>query len=77
VNVDELFLNELNFLLKFPDSAMEGLKVHHIADPSIIQAAKQLHEKGLITQEDGGYLTELGQEALETAEQLINLMTPR
>jgi uncharacterized protein (TIGR02647 family) len=77
MKIDESLIQELMLLVKFPDSSMEGLKIHHTADPTLISAAKQLYEKGLTTQSDGGYLTDLGQEALETAEQLISLMTPR
>ena len=42
------------------DSAMEGIKVHKSADDDTLQAIKRLHEKGLVTQDDGGYLTDLG-----------------
>ena len=67
---------ELNLLVKFPVSSLDGLKVHHTADAGIIEAARRLHEKGLITQADGGYLTELGREAYDAATLLNGLMTP-
>jgi uncharacterized protein (TIGR02647 family) len=52
---------ELDLLLLFPDTShMQGLKIHHDADPAKIAAAQRLFEKGVITQIDGGYLTELG-----------------
>jgi uncharacterized protein (TIGR02647 family) len=52
---------ELELLLLFPDnSMMQGLKIHHDADPNKIDAAKRMYEKGIITQTDGGYLTDLG-----------------
>jgi uncharacterized protein (TIGR02647 family) len=42
------------------DSAMEGIKVHQSADADTLDAIKRLHDKGLVTQADGGYLTDLG-----------------
>lgn len=42
------------------DSAMEGIKVHKSADLATLDAIKRLYEKGLVTREDGGYLTDLG-----------------
>jgi uncharacterized protein (TIGR02647 family) len=42
------------------DSAMEGLKVHQSADPDTLDAIRRLYDKGLVTQADGGYLTDLG-----------------
>jgi len=35
-----------------------------------------LFDKGLITLEDGGYLTDLGHEAAEQAQTVLNLLTP-
>ncbi|MEX6500857.1 TIGR02647 family protein [Pseudomonas zhanjiangensis] len=52
----------------------EGLKVHHVAAPEAIAAAKRLHAKGLVTQEDGGYLTSLGVEAAEHAQGLLTIL---
>jgi uncharacterized protein (TIGR02647 family) len=58
---DHEMLDELNLLLKFPsDSLLQGLKIHHDASQSIVNAASRLYAKGLITQPDGGYLTDLG-----------------
>ena len=58
---DQDMLDELNLLVKFPtDSLLQGLKIHHDASQSIMNAASRLYTKGLITQPDGGYLTDLG-----------------
>ena len=57
------------------DSAMEGIKVHQSADADTLAAIKRLHAKGLVTQEDGGYLTDLGihcAEHLQTALRILN-----
>ncbi len=56
---------------------MEGLKVRHTADQWMIDTVKRLFDKGLTTQDDGGYLTDLGQESLETATLLFGLMSPQ
>jgi uncharacterized protein (TIGR02647 family) len=55
-------------------NVQEGLKVHHVAAPSAIAAAKRLHDKGLTTQVDGGYLTSLGLEAAEHAQSLLTIL---
>jgi uncharacterized protein (TIGR02647 family) len=60
---------ELNLLLKFPNkSMMQGLKIHHDAEPGVIAAAKRLFDKGIVTLPDGGYLTDLGHDLLEHAQ---------
>ena len=72
----EELVNELNLLLRFNlDSIQEGIKIHHSADTSTRQAAVRLFDKGFITQEDGGYLTELGRELAEQAQNSVTLLT--
>lgn len=71
MQLNQDLMSELNLLLTFPNkSLMQGLKVHHDADSSIVEAAKSLHIKGVITQADGGYLTDLGLELAEHAQKL-------
>ena len=53
----------------------EGLKVHHTAAPSAIAAAQRLHDKGLTTLNDGGYLTSLGLDAAEHAQALLAILS--
>ncbi|TDQ36878.1 TIGR02647 family protein [Thiopseudomonas denitrificans] len=66
-------LEEMQLLSLFPvNSLQEGLKIHSDASPVRINAAGRLFAKGLITQDDGGYLTLLG---LEAAQQLQSLKT--
>ena len=74
---DNALIEEINLLIKFPDSSMEGLKVRHTADKWMGDTVKRLFDKGLTTQDDVGYLTDLGKEALETATLLFGLMSPR
>ncbi len=70
------WLDEIEVLFKFsPDSIRDGIKIHHDASPLIIAAAKRLHAKGLVTQEDGGYLTSLGIDAVEHVHALGLILT--
>ncbi|WP_026377309.1 TIGR02647 family protein [Aestuariibacter salexigens] len=63
--------DELNLILKFPQSSMmQGIKIHHDADSDVIKAAERLFDKGIITQPDGGYLTDLGHDLVEHASRL-------
>ena len=56
--------DELNVLMQFNlMNEQDGIKVHNNAAPEIIAAAERLHAKGLISQHDGGYLTDLGRKA--------------
>lgn len=69
-------IHELDALLRFNvGNNQQGLKIHHDADPQLIQAVARLHDKGLVTQIDGGYLTPLGRDAAEHAQALISILT--
>ncbi|MGE8406101.1 MAG: TIGR02647 family protein [Pseudomonas sp.] len=66
---------ELEILALFNlDSSQEGIKVHNTAAPHVIAAVKRLYEKKLIDQPDGGYLTQLGHDAAEAAQQLLTIL---
>ncbi|MDH5446040.1 MAG: TIGR02647 family protein [Gammaproteobacteria bacterium] len=68
-------VDELNVLMHFSLSSMQqGIKVHSNAEENIIAATQRLFEKGIITQEDGGYLTDLGLEAEELANKLLAIL---
>jgi uncharacterized protein (TIGR02647 family) len=67
---------ELEILALFNlSNTQEGIKVHHTAAPTAIAAAKRLHDKGLISQADGGYLTSLGLDAVEHTQVLLSILT--
>lgn len=71
-NYSDTFFEEIKLLAKFPEkSQLEGLKIHKEAGSAIIQAAQSLFDKGLISQQDGGYLTDSG---LETTEHLHHVL---
>lgn len=69
---------ELDLLRLFNlDSSSEGLKVHSSgASEDSVNAAKRLHEKQLVTQPDGGYLTPMGREAAEHLQRAIGILSP-
>ncbi|MBD3587097.1 TIGR02647 family protein [Salinimonas sp. HHU 13199] len=72
---DNAMTEELNLLLKFPsDSFMQGLKIHHDASNAIVNAAQRLYTKGLITQPDGGYLTDLGIDVADHARKVFSAL---
>ena len=68
-------IDELRILAKFNlDTSQEGIKVHSSAESNVIAATQRLFSKGLITQEDGGYLTSLGRTASEHAQDLLRIL---
>ena len=70
-------VDEINILVRYNlSTTQEGIKVHKTAAPESIAATKRLYNKGLVTQEDGGYLTSLGHEAAEQAQAVLNLLNP-
>ena len=73
-NYSDTLFEEMKLLAKFPTkSHLEGIKVHNEAGPAVLNAAKSLFDKGLISQEDGGYLTDSG---IETANHLHSVLAP-
>ena len=69
-------VDEINMLVLFDVSNnQEGLKVHSSANKDSVEATNRLHDKGLITKKDGGYLTDLGIEAAEHAQSLQRILT--
>lgn len=56
------------------DSTQEGIKVHNSAGAERVAAAQRLFEKGLISQDDGGYLTSLGLEAAAHAQAVLTVL---
>jgi uncharacterized protein (TIGR02647 family) len=68
-------LDELNILARYNlKNTQEGVKIHSSAEANVIAAAKRLHNKGLTTQADGGYLTVLGTTAAEHAQALLQIL---
>ena len=74
-------LEEMQLLLKFGESptfagTQHGIKVHSNASDDNIAAVARLHAKGLVSQSDGGYLTDRGIEAAEHCQHLAALLNP-
>jgi uncharacterized protein (TIGR02647 family) len=71
---DEL-VDELNILARYNlTTTLEGIKVHKEASPRVIAATARLFHKGLISQEDGGYLTHLGLEVAEKVQYTLGIL---
>ncbi|MEH6635926.1 MAG: TIGR02647 family protein [Halioglobus sp.] len=68
-------IEELNLLLQFDSATLSsGIKVHSSARTAVIEACGNLFAKGLISQHDGGYLTDAGVEALAHVQVLAGLL---
>jgi uncharacterized protein (TIGR02647 family) len=69
---------EMDILIQYNlESTQQGIKVHSKADKDKIEAVQRLFDKGLVTQIDGGYLTDLGRKAAEHAQALILMLAPQ
>ncbi|RKZ67391.1 MAG: TIGR02647 family protein [Gammaproteobacteria bacterium] len=70
-------IDEIGILVRYNlETTQQGIKVHSSAGGEHIQAVRRLYEKGLVTQIDGGYLTDLGRSAAEHAQALILMLAP-
>lgn len=56
------------------DSTQEGIKVHSSAGAERVAAAQRLFDKGLVNQEDGGFLTSLGLETAAHAHAVLTVL---
>lgn len=69
-------IDELEILALYNlDNHQEGLKVHNNASFKAQGAITRLHQKGLVSQTDGGYLTSLGIDAAEHAQSLLTILS--
>ena len=76
MHIDPELIDELNLLRRFSMGGPVAMDVHDNPDPAIVAAAARMFEKGLITQPDGGALTDSGREAVEHMSRLFNLLDP-
>lgn len=72
-------IDEINLLAQYNlANTHEGLKIHQQqAEAATVAAAERLHQRGLITMDDGGYLTSLGLDAAEHAQNLLTILRTR
>jgi len=76
--MQQALIDEIELLLRYNlDTTQEGIKVHHTAREGLVSAIKRLHEKGLVTDEDGGYLTDLGHETAEHTQAALRILTSK
>jgi uncharacterized protein (TIGR02647 family) len=70
-------MEEIDILIRYNlQITTQGIKVHSSANREQIEAVQRLYDKGLVTDKDGGYLTELGRKAAEHAQALILMLAP-
>lgn len=68
---------EIDILVRYNlQTTQLGIKVHSSANTEQVNAVQRLYDKGLVTQVDGGYLTDLGRKAAEHAQALILMLAP-
>ncbi|WP_220801997.1 TIGR02647 family protein [Pseudomonas sp. NCCP-436] len=71
-------IDELEILALYNlGNLQEGLKVHNNASFKAQGAITRLHQKGLVSQADGGYLTSLGIDAAEHTQALLAILASR
>ncbi len=69
LNIEIRVLNLFNL-----DSTLEGIKAHKDADDETKSAIARLYQKGLVTQPDGGYLTDLGRNCAEHVQAALRIL---
>lgn len=75
MSIKQNFIDEIEVLLRYNlDTTYEGIKIHQDARMELREAAKRLFDKGLVTQNDGGYLTDLGHEAAQHTQAAIAIL---
>lgn len=75
MRISDEIVSEIHLLSLFNlASHQEGVKVHTQADAQLIEAAHRLFSKGLTTQKDGGYLTDLGVEVAEHVQKMLTIL---
>ena len=68
---------ELDILINYSlEATHQGIKVHSTAEETVVDAVERLFDKGLVTQKDGGYLTDIGRKAAEHAQSLVLILAP-
>ncbi|OUR65705.1 TIGR02647 family protein [Methylophaga sp. 42_25_T18] len=76
MTIKQELIDEIEVLLRYNlDTTQEGIKVHNTARQGLIDASERLFEKGLVSQKDGGYLTDLGHEAAEHTQAALRLLS--
>ena len=78
MTIKQELIDEIEVLLRYNlETTQEGIKVHHDAREGLITATQRLFDKGLVSQADGGYLTDLGQEAAKHTQSALGLLSSK
>jgi len=78
MTLKQQLVDEIEVLLRYNlDTTLEGIKVHGDAPTALRDATQRLFEKGLVSQEDGGYLTDLGHEVAEHTQAALTILSSK
>ena len=76
MTIKQELIDEIEVLLRYNlDTTQEGIKVHNTARQGLVEASERLFNKGLVSQKDGGYLTDLGHEAADLTQAALRLLS--
>lgn len=77
MHLDSELIEELGLLRRISqDLALDVINLQSSADPAVSAAAGRLVQKGILSDSDGGPLTESGVEAADHMNRLFNLLSP-
>ena len=76
MNLNHELIEELTLLKRFSMGGRTAMDLQENPDPAIIAAAQRMFAKGLITEADGGNLTDSGRQAVDHMNALLNLLSP-
>lgn len=80
IGIDQIsddVINQLKILACFDPANMSlGIKLRSDMSEELCQAAVRLHQQGLISAEDGGYLTPFGMSMVEHLQHLLVALKP-
>ena len=77
MNLNPELIEELSLLQRISlNSTADGIKIVASGDPAVVAAAERLFHKGIISDSDGGHLTDSGREAVEHMNRLFNQLSP-
>lgn len=77
MHLDPELIEELNLLRRISLNSMsDEISISVSSDPTAYATAERLFEKGIISQVDGGQLTDSGREAVEHMNRLFNQLSP-
>jgi uncharacterized protein (TIGR02647 family) len=77
MHIDPELIEELSLLKRFSqNSSADEINIPATGDPAVVAAAQRLFEKGIVSDSDGGHLTDSGREAVEHMNRLFNQLSP-